>query len=86
MLRYWKEIFTTTDFLEYTKAQKILENQKIPVKVKISSIRDRMSNNIILGGNPFILNTMGMTAPPKEYRLFTKKEFISSACKLISEK
>lgn len=71
----WVEIYSCFSYDEFLKAQNMLIYRDIPIKEKVYSTRERMANNIILGGRPDILNTGGMRSPNQQSPPDTKWNF-----------
>lgn len=63
-----------------------MESNQIRTKTKLKNINNRMSNNVILGGNPMVLNSTGMNSGNEEYKIMVKKENVEKAHYLISKK
>lgn len=81
----WVEIYSCFSYDEFLKAQNMLIYRDIPIKEKVYSTRERMANNIILGGRPDILNTGGMRSPNQQYIIFTKKGYVREARALLGK-
>lgn len=81
----WTELYRTGKISEYTKIRYTLENHHIPTKIKVISSRNRMANDVVLGGNPFVLNSGGMKESDQVYQIYIKKQYLNEARKLMSE-
>ena len=64
----------------------LMERNQIRTKTKLKNINNRMSGNVILGGNPLVLNSTGMNSGNEEYKIMVKKENVEKARCLISRK
>lgn len=72
----WKELYTTFSLEEQLKISRTLTEHNIPVKVKFIDSRNRMSKNVILGANPMIVNSAGLSPNySSSYVIYTEKNF-----------
>lgn len=81
----WTELCATKKLEEYVKIRDTLESHHIPTKIKVESSRNRMANDVVLGGNPFVLHDGGMKESNQVYQIYTKKQYLNEARKLIAE-
>lgn len=82
----WIEIYIGMDYKEFTRIMNLMERNQIRTKTKLKNINNRMSGNVILGGNPLVLNSTGMNSGNEEYKIMVKKENVEKARCLISRK
>lgn len=82
----WIEIYIGMDYKEFTRIMNLMERNQIRTKTKLKNINNRMSGNVILGGNPWVLNSTGMNSGNEEYKIMVKKENVEKARCLISRK
>ena len=84
---FWEEIYYGTDIAEFNRLRNLLESHNIPIRTKVSNTRGRMANNIIMGGNPLVLNTTGMNSCEiQQFCILTKYKYVVKARTLISQK
>ncbi len=80
----WKELYTTFSLEEQLKISRTLTEHNIPVKVKFIDSRNRMSKNVILGANPMIVNSAGLSPNySSSYVIYTEKKFYDKAKNLL---
>lgn len=80
----WREVYITFSGKEQAEVRKLLEENDIPVKIKVSSARGRLSANLPLGAEPMAVNSSGIDpAGADEYRIFVKKENKEEAMGLL---
>lgn len=83
----WTEIYIGQNSEEFYRLTDILGNGNIRFKTKITdTTRNRMSRDVLFGGDPLIINTAGMKASSfREYRIYVKKDQKYEACELIEK-
>lgn len=74
------------DYKEFTRIMNLMESNQIRTKTKLKNINNRMTNDVILGGSPLVLNSTGMNSENEEYKIMVKKENVEKARYLISRK
>lgn len=82
----WIEIYIGMDYKEFTRIMNLMESNQIRTKTKLKNINNRMTNDVILGGSPLVLNSTGMNSENEEYKIMVKKENVEKARYLISRK
>lgn len=53
----WIEIYSGMNYEDFIRIENIMENNLIKIKTKVKSNRNRLSNDVVLGGNPLILKS-----------------------------
>ena len=69
----WTELYSGMDYKEYTRIQKLMDANNIPMKAKVNNLRGRMADNARFGGNPLVTNTVGVCSMNEGYRIKVKK-------------
>lgn len=80
---FWIEIYRSMIYSDYMRVKKILEDNKIDMKIKVNDLRGRMSGNVVAGGNPLILNSAGQNRMNQEYIVMVKRKDKDKACMLL---
>ncbi len=69
-----KKIYCGFDVNKFCQIKDFLEKEGIEKKVKISNpVQERLHKNILLGGNPLVLNTLGVNSEQAEYTIWVDK-------------
>lgn len=79
----WTELYYGMDYAEFLRIEHLMECNHIKIKSKVRSNRDRLSNDVVLGGSPFTLNSSGMNSFNEEYQILVKKDELDKARSLI---
>ena len=73
MFRF-KKIYSGFDVHKFCQIKEFLENEGIEKKIKVSNpTQERLYKNVLLGGNPLILNTVGTNLEQAEYTIWVDK-------------
>lgn len=73
MFRF-KKIYCGFDVHKFCQIKEFLEKEGIEKKIKISNpTQGRLHKNVLLGGNPLILNTVGTDLENAEYTIWVDK-------------
>ncbi len=75
----WVRIYSSSDYDEVVRMENLLEEHGIFAKTKIKNVRERMADNVILGGNPIVLNAHGINSPYREYQILVRREYAEEA-------
>lgn len=83
----WLEVYRSYNAEEFYRIKGGFDKSGIKFKTKINNpMRKRMLFDIILGGRPEVLNTVGMRESALiEYRILVEKAFEQQAYKIISD-
>lgn len=84
MLFSWKEIYVGFSNKTYNQIMNLLEDHKIKTKVKITTNRDRVTRNLVLGADPISMNTRGFAETNREYKILVRKADFEEAQYIIS--
>ena len=81
----WIEIYIGQSAEEFYHIIDIFKKENIRFKTKITDLsRKRMSRDVLFGGDPLILNTIGMNfSSLREYKIYVKKDSQHEASKII---
>lgn len=76
----WVEVYFGNDTTEYFRIQNVLRESSIKFKTKTDNYRDRMSMDVITGGNPAAINNVGLN---NSYKISVKEDDEYKARELI---
>lgn len=83
---HWREIYKGMSYEEFIRIENLMQYNQIQIKTRIKSLRNRITNDAILGGNPLILNDSMMKTENREYKIMVKKTDIEKAQYLLYKK
>lgn len=80
----WRKVFSSFDISIVGKVKEQLEHENIKVRVKSDSpTQQRIHRDVMFGGNPMVINSVGLRPDPTEYLLYVPKENAEEASIII---
>ena len=71
----WRQIYEGYDMVLVGKIKEALEGENIDYKVEADNpARSRMSRDVAFGGNPLIINNIGVDTSANAYSVYVPKE------------
>lgn len=82
---FWKEAYIGTNQVEFTRILARLNEHDIETRERVDSLRSRMAENVIMGGDPLILNDTGAGASGQTYYIFVRGKDLDGARAVIEK-
>lgn len=71
----WKKIYEGYDVVLVGRIKEALRESGVECKVRVDNpVQNRMSRDVAFGGNPLIINTVGVDTSTNAYSVYVPKE------------
>ena len=83
---FWKKVYRGFSLEEFNRVKSILKTNRIPYKIKLYSVKDRLSNDVMLGASPAAATPAGMQYQNQEFAVYVKKKNLEEAVFLCNRR